>query len=430
MKRALLIAFSFFTAALVSAQNARIVLNNDPYIVLSGGTVGTPIYFVVGNPNTNAITLFTAQITGGFKSEAEFNMVKWNISTNTGTYVVPFTKAFGGPILPVTVAITGAGTGTGNIKFSTYTGGSFDNNTYKPSDVTHTNDLATGLSNNSVFVTDRFWIIDANGYTSNATRPSLSPITFTYADAENNAPNTITEASLLAQRFNSSLNKWGDFLGSASTANTVSNTVTTGAVTGTDFFRSWTLSDAISPMPIELSSFNGQCFSGNVLITWSTASETNNDHFTIERTLDGDTYETVAVVNGAGTSSQPHYYSVADARPFTGVAYYRIRQTDKDGTVELFGLISVESCSGNSGDAIVNAFNAYGNTAVWFNADQDKQADVKIMDITGRVVSSIQTSFIKGFNEVMVPSVLPSGIYTIICTTASGMLSRKLAIFH
>lgn len=410
-------------------SQARVMLNNNPYIVFSGGTSLTPIYLVLDNSATNAITLLTAQVNGGIKSEAEFNMVKWNIGTAIGIYAVPFTKAAGGPILPLTVNITGAGTGAGNVKFSTYAGGSWDNNIYKPSDVTATLDLATGLSNNSAYVIDRFWEIDANGYTSNATRPAAT-ITFTYADAEWSAVgNTITEVNLFAQRFNSALNKWADWLGPYGTANTVANTVSSGAVTGANLFRSWTLSDQVSPLPVELTGFNGQCYSGSVLLTWTTATETNNDYFTIERTFDGDTYETVGVVRGVGNSSTTHYYSYIDKKPFQGTAYYRIKQTDYNGATTTYGLIGVKSCSGISGDEIINAYHADGNTTVWINVDSDKEGILAVYDMLGKKITeeSIK-SFTQGFNEVRIPSSLVPGFYIITFTSGSHLLSRKLSL--
>src|SRR5690606_27237513 len=158
---------------------------------------------------------------------------------------------------PLTVQKTSAGTGAGSIIFSTYntlgkvgaagtvnTG--WNNELYRPTDVTHVNDYLTGLTNNSAHAIDRFWIIDAGeapyAYT---TRPDVS-ITFAFDPLEANVNNGNVPAlapMLLAQRFNSTLDKWFDILQMGATG--------TGEVTGAapptpaDFFRSWTLASTV-----------------------------------------------------------------------------------------------------------------------------------------------------------------------------------------
>ncbi len=99
---------------------------------------------------------------------------------------------------------------------------------------------APDYSNNAV---DRFWILDANtGYT---TKPNVSN-TFTYirnGASEIAVPNFIVETTLLAQRYNSTLNKWDDILGATNTDVTAGNTgtVSSGPVAGAAFYRSWGL---------------------------------------------------------------------------------------------------------------------------------------------------------------------------------------------
>lgn len=233
----LLIAITVGMLPLIAS--AQIVMTNNYYMVLSGGSSTTPTTLVLTNPAPSGITNTG---TGWIVSENEFNQVDWNIGTNTGNYVVPF--GYGtSDYLPVTCDITSAGTGSGSIKFATYHGSSWDNSTYEPSDVTNMKDFgAANYSNNAV---DRFWILDAQGYT---TKPTPD-ITFTYirngASSEIAAPNYIIEADLIAQRFNStgSSDEWYDWLGAIHMDVTSGNTgtVTSGAVPPADFYRSWCL---------------------------------------------------------------------------------------------------------------------------------------------------------------------------------------------
>jgi len=100
-------------------------------------------------------------------------------------------------------------------------------------------------------------------------------------------------------------------------------------------------------LPIELLSFNAACIDDKVKINWSTASETNNHYFTIERSKDAVTWEAVTTIPGAGTSNSTLAYSYTDNNPYTGTSYYRLRQTDFNGKSQTFNPVVV-SCSEES----------------------------------------------------------------------------------
>jgi hypothetical protein len=86
-----------------------------------------------------------------------------------------------------------------------------------------------------------------------------------------------------------------------------------------------------SPLPVSLLSFTGRHTEKGVELEWSTVTEWNNDHFTIERSPDGDNFQPLLVVNGAGNSFEKQNYEVFDREPFPGRSYYRLLQTDFDG---------------------------------------------------------------------------------------------------
>ena len=179
--------FSLLFCNFTYAQT-RIVINNDANIVLSNG-----VNIVVDNANTNAIAI--SGTGGNIISEAETNIIKWNIGTSSGNYIVPFTT-FSGNKIPVHLNISTPGSGTGSILFSTYNGISWNNDTYKPSGVTNMTNMAA--VNNSSDVIDRFWMIEATGY---ITKPA-GDLQLTYIDAEHTAiGNTILETDLKAESY-------------------------------------------------------------------------------------------------------------------------------------------------------------------------------------------------------------------------------------
>lgn len=84
----------------------------------------------------------------------------------------------------------------------------------------------------------------------------------------------------------------------------------------------------------------------NVIIAWATASESNNDYFTVERSKDGISFEAIVEVDGAGNSDNYFLnYKVTDFSPFEGTSYYRLKQTDFDGK---FALSDVKAVNFNN----------------------------------------------------------------------------------
>lgn len=86
-----------------------------------------------------------------------------------------------------------------------------------------------------------------------------------------------------------------------------------------------------TPLPVELSRFDARRVDSQALLSWSTASETNNSHFNIERSPDGREFAEIGRVVGAGTVREKQEYTFIDENPLPGANYYRLRQIDYDG---------------------------------------------------------------------------------------------------
>lgn len=97
-----------------------------------------------------------------------------------------------------------------------------------------------------------------------------------------------------------------------------------------------------TPLPIELSSFEGICKEdGSVKLDWQTASEINNDYFAIEKTVDGEKFELVGKLKGSGNSHSEKNYSYTDNLTDKPTMYYRLKQTDFDGSFKYSPIITV-----------------------------------------------------------------------------------------
>lgn len=105
----------------------------------------------------------------------------------------------------------------------------------------------------------------------------------------------------------------------------------------------------LTVLPVTWNDLSAECNNGTAFIQWSTASETNNDFFTIERTLDGIIWQTLSTVNGSGSSSIQLDYSYTDENTPSGFCYYRIKQTDYNGQYDYSEIIllNTSDCSGS-----------------------------------------------------------------------------------
>ena len=95
-------------------------------------------------------------------------------------------------------------------------------------------------------------------------------------------------------------------------------------------------------LPVDLLSFEAEITKENhIALQWETASEINHDYFTVERSKDGSDWEAVERVNTANTATETNNYSAIDKSPIAGVSFYRLKQTDVDGTTAYSDIESV-----------------------------------------------------------------------------------------
>jgi len=104
---------------------------------------------------------------------------------------------------------------------------------------------------------------------------------------------------------------------------------------------SYIMINANNPLPVELISFYGENTIEGIDLEWKTASELNSDYFVLEHSVDAVYWESIAEVEGAGTTNNLHTYSFLHDKPFTGRNYYRLIQYDFDGSGKASGVISI-----------------------------------------------------------------------------------------
>lgn len=166
-------------------------------------------------------------------------------------------------------------------------------------------------------------------------------------------------------------------------------------------------------LPITLMDFDVTKNTGFVTANWRTATEKNNDYFTLEKSIDGSVFETVGIVDGAGNSSGTKRYNYTDKNPAYGLSYYRLKQTDYDGTSTYSQMRVIEYLSsGVMGfDLIPNPSGSDGfNVAV--NNPAELPFNVVITEVTGKVVYNKDFQ-ISSNAKVNINEGFAKGIYTI-----------------
>jgi hypothetical protein len=189
--------------------------------------------------------------------------------------------------------------------------------------------------------------------------------------------------------------------------------------------------DVGSPLPITLLSFNAKLEKNTFVLTWETASELDNDFFTIEKTLDNKNFEVVSKIQGAGTSKSKLRYSVVDNNPYRGTFYYRLRQTDYDGTETSFNLLQVINTSDFSPNLSVYP-NPVVNSEINIYLNGFESGTPIKMDITHiNGVSIYQNQFkIEDLNEhliVKISNLIP-GVYVLNLSSINGNFNKRILV--
>jgi hypothetical protein len=171
-------------------------------------------------------------------------------------------------------------------------------------------------------------------------------------------------------------------------------------------------------LPVELLSFTAEPSGEDVLLKWVTASETNNDYFSVLRSTNASDFVEIGTVNGAGTSNSIRNYAFDDAfaaRLNIPVIYYRLRQVDFNGDSELSEIAPVKFTSDGNFQIVHASFMPGTNTIEGiYTAGENAAVEVFCFDINGRLMGQMRSNARKGTNriELNLNGQLPSGIYT------------------
>jgi len=184
-------------------------------------------------------------------------------------------------------------------------------------------------------------------------------------------------------------------------------------------------------LPIELKTFKAYTKGSNIEIYWSTASESNNDFFSVERSIDGENFEIIGEIEGAGNSNQFLEYIFTDKEPLDQVSYYRLKQTDYNLDYSYSEIVAVKSEVKKEQIFKVypNPVNKSESIKLYVSGLDSKVLEVSVYNSYGRLVfskdynnsESIETSL--NFHQS-----IPQGTYFITFVLEDKVFKKKLII--
>lgn len=173
-------------------------------------------------------------------------------------------------------------------------------------------------------------------------------------------------------------------------------------------------------LPIELLYFSAILKEKNVELNWMTATELNNDYFTVEKSENAINWEELTVIKSLGNSQYTQTYSVFDSSPFTGTSYYRLKQTDFDGS---YSYSKIESIYINESSQIKVYPNPNENGLLKIYTGDTNGYELKLVNSLGQIIYESQLN--NTLSEIDLTA-FGKGVYVLFMTNQYNNLISKI----
>jgi hypothetical protein len=211
----------------------------------------------------------------------------------------------------------------------------------------------------------------------------------------------------------------------------VSGNATNGVVTRAPnpSFGLFSIASSFRILPIALLEFKAEkTQEKNIRVNWITATEKNNAFFTLEKSLDGKVWQTIAIIPGSGNSQEQISYEFIDKDVRYGRQFYRLTQTDYDGRFETFQVIGISLVQeqGVSGVYKIYPNPSSGRFTLQSENMNLEETALEIYDLNGSLV--LKSSEMKNKKQEFDLSSMPKGIYVVKLFSLEGLVTKKLII--
>ncbi len=184
------------------------------------------------------------------------------------------------------------------------------------------------------------------------------------------------------------------------------------------------------PIPVEFTSFTATPQNDFVELNWTTATETNNHGFEVQRSIIYSEFVTLGFVEGNGTTTKEHHYSYKD-KDVSGFLHYRLKQIDYDGSSTYSNVVEVEWRAFNSYVLEQNYPNPFNpTTTISFNVAEKTNVKIAILNVIGEEVAVVLNEEKNaGYYQVDFNALnLPSGVYFYQLKSDSFIDTRKMIL--
>ena len=195
------------------------------------------------------------------------------------------------------------------------------------------------------------------------------------------------------------------------------------------YFDDYRFSD--TPIPVELTSFTAIDNNGAVELNWTTATETNNQMFEIQRQSSGSEFTTIGFVSGHGTTTETQQYNYVDRTVSTGIYSYRLKQIDFDGSYEYSDVVEVDVQAPLEFALDQNYPNPFNpSTSIKYSVPETGNVRLAVFNLIGEEVAVLVNGTVQaGQYEVSFnASSLPSGVYLYKLQSANSVEVKKMML--
>jgi len=187
-----------------------------------------------------------------------------------------------------------------------------------------------------------------------------------------------------------------------------------------------------TPLPVELASFTVSVVNNGVELNWTTASETNNYGFEVQRGTDEKSFQRIGFVAGNGTTTAQHLYKFADRDLTAGTYYYRLKQIDTDGTITFSEILRADLATVVREYALQqnypNPFNP--TTTIAFSLKEDGLVKLRLFNMLGQQVVELVNGQLKAgaHTAILDARNLSSGTYLYVLEVNGFRAQKRLQI--
>jgi hypothetical protein len=228
-----------------------------------------------------------------------------------------------------------------------------------------------------------------------------------------------------------SQNKMGDYFDMISEVNGAHLAWAATFTGGQDVYYSF-ITDT-TYIPVELISFNATSNGAEVILSWSTASELNNQLFEVQRSFEGSDFATIGFVNGKGTTSEKQDYLYKDKILADGKYYYRLKQIDYLGQSDYSDIIEMDIRIFSSYLLEQNYPNPFNpTTTIGYGLKEKSNVKIRVLNSIGEEVALLVNGEKEsGYHTVEFNAAnLPSGVYFYQLQAGSYIEAKKMILLR